>query len=150
MCGERLPFFCSISWTHVSVQFRVCYVKEILNVGVDQHSRRPLRLSVVHLQEHEEQIKRPKKSVHPTCGVRASSTRRYLLRKTDFPAAQQQHAAFQLNVLLLQNVQIVLATVVSVHQLSLKTQVGLNSERRGLRDERDAGTRPTSTCPAGL
>lgn len=54
--------------------------------------------------------------------MKGSNIGTYLLCETDLSSSEQQHAALQLNVLLLQNVQILLTAVVAVHQLTLQTK----------------------------
>lgn len=45
-----------------------------------------------------------------------------LLSKTDLSSSQQHHAALHFNVVLLQNVQILLTTIVAVHKFPLQPQ----------------------------
>lgn len=52
-----------------------------------------------------------------------------LFSKTDLPSSQQQNAAVDLNIVLLQNVQILQAAVVAIHKSPLEIQAtGLTPE----------------------
>lgn len=66
---------------------------------------------------------------HISGGTQRCQMRTDLFSKTDLPSSQQQNAAVDLDVVLLQNVQILQAAVVAIHKSPLETQAaGLTPE----------------------
>lgn len=104
--------------TYVPVERRVHVIVVVLGVRIDENSGGSPCGSIIHLGgEDDEQMSRHVSRSAQGCRVRAD-----LLSKADLPSSQQQNAAIDLDAAVMQNVQILQAAVVAVHQSPLQAR----------------------------